>query len=468
MRHFTLLMLSVLLSYGFAEARKVTGMVTCGGEKLGGVIVSDGTGFTKTKNNGRFSFEIKDDAEFVYIVTPAGCSADWSSGVPAFFQRAEGKDRFDFDLRKTGDTDDYTIIAIADPQTKGKGHFAKFSAEPMADLCKTAAEQKHTTTGLVLGDICWDSLEMLELYKKEIVRTGVPFYPVVGNHDHEKEAKGDHNTTAVYRDNMGPENYAFFVGNDVVIVLDNIIYDTNKKYQNGYTPEILAWVEGLMTMIPEDSYLYVAQHAPVLVWDSKIKAVRASELIDLLDEHEFCFVSGHTHINNYLVYEGGVPEHNVAALCGSWWDVNHCTDGTPRGYKVFTKQDGNLSWYYKSVDHPKDYQFQVFSIGESSLYPDSILVNVWDWDPEWSVAWYENGVFKGELENVMALSPQYEKEINAVFAAKGEKIPNYKKPRMNNHYFTISPAKDAEKVKICIRSRFGQTWEHEVYLKGEK
>ena len=465
MRYFSVIALLLLLSAGITEARQVKGCVTSGKEKLEGVIVTDGTNFTSTRKNGRFSFDIKDDAEFVYIVTPSGYAADWSSGVPAFYQRAEGRTDFCFDLKKTGDTSDYSIIAIADPQTKSDGHFAKFAAEPMADLCRTASEQNHQTVGLVLGDICWDSLEMLDKYKREIVRTGVPFYPVVGNHDHEKEAKGDFNTTASYRQTMGPENYAFFAGNDLVIVLDNIIYDTNKKYQNGYTPQILSWVKTLVSMIPGDAYIYVAQHAPVLVWDNDIKAERASELMDILDEHEFCFVSGHTHINNYLVYEGGAVEHNVAALCGSWWDVNHCTDGTPRGYKVFTKTDGQLTWYYKSVDYPKDYQVQVFEKGESSIYPDSILVNVWDWDPEWSVTWYEDGVFKGELETVMALSPTYVKEINSVFEARGEKIPKYKRPRMNYHYFAVNPGKDAENVRICVRSRFGQTWEYVVNLK---
>ena len=465
MRIFPVLAILLCLSGEVAHARKVTGSVTCGKDKLEGVLVTDGTDFTVTKKNGRFSFDIKDDAEFVYIVTPSGYAADWASGVPAFYQEAEGRSEFVFDLKRIGDNSDYTIIAVADPQTRSMNHFEKFASKPMEDLCRTASEQTHQTAGLVLGDICWDSLEMLQQYKKEIIRTGVPFYPVVGNHDHEREAVGDHNTTAVYRKTLGPENYAFFIGNDIVIVLDNIIYDTNKKYVNGYTEEILSWVTELVSEIPDGSCIYVAQHAPVLVWDNDIKAENSSRLIDILDEHEFCFVSGHTHINNYLVYEGGVVEHNVAALCGSWWDVDYCTDGTPRGYKVFTKKDGNLTWYYKSVDYPKDYQVQVFEKGESSIFPDSILVNVWDWDPEWSVTWYEDGVFKGELETVMALSPTYVKEINSVFEARGEKVPKYKRPRMNYHYFAVNPGKDAEKVKICVRSRFGQTWEHVVDLK---
>ena len=233
-----------------ADARKVTGQVVSGKEKLSGVVVSDGENFTKTKKNGKFVLDIKDDAEFVYIVTPAGYAADWSTGVPAFYQEAAGKDTFVFDLLKTDDSGDYSIIAVSDPQTRTKKHFSQFSAMPMAELAETAGNLDGAVAGIILGDICWDSLELLENYKNEIVRTGVPFYPVVGNHDHELQAQGDLETSAKYRKAMGPENYAFFLGKDVVIILDNIIYDTQKKYEEGYAPHVLAWVKGLMNYVP--------------------------------------------------------------------------------------------------------------------------------------------------------------------------------------------------------------------------
>ena len=92
---------ALLVFCSFAQARKVTGKVISGKEKLSGVIVTDGTSFTKTKKNGKFAFDIKDDAEFVYIVTPSGYVADWSSGVPAFYQQAAGCKKFVFDLQKT-------------------------------------------------------------------------------------------------------------------------------------------------------------------------------------------------------------------------------------------------------------------------------------------------------------------------------------------------------------------------------
>ena len=88
MKRIVLMLSAALLICSAADARKVTGSVVSGEEKLSGVIVTDGVNFTQTKKNGKFSFEIKDDAEFVYIVTPAGYAADWSTGVPAFYQKA--------------------------------------------------------------------------------------------------------------------------------------------------------------------------------------------------------------------------------------------------------------------------------------------------------------------------------------------------------------------------------------------
>ena len=125
MKRLIAVLLAALTIGSVAEARKVSGKVISGKENLKGVIVTDGEHFTQTKKSGKFSFDINDEAEFVYIVTPAGYAADWSSGVPAFYQRAEGKDNFVFDLLKTDNSGNYSIIAVSDPQTKSKKHFAQ-------------------------------------------------------------------------------------------------------------------------------------------------------------------------------------------------------------------------------------------------------------------------------------------------------------------------------------------------------
>lgn len=454
---------ALLVFCSFAQARKVTGKVISGKEKLSGVIVTDGTSFTKTKKNGKFAFDIKDDAEFVYIVTPSGYVADWSSGVPAFYQQAAGCRKFVFDLQKTDRSGDYSIVAIADPQTRNEKQFAKFAGKPMEDLCQTAKTLTGAAAGLALGDICWDSLDLLEKYKKEIVRTGIPFYPVVGNHDHELEASGDINTTARYRQIMGPENYAFFMGNDVVIVVDNIIYDTQKKYVEGYADHVLAWVKSLERLLPYGADLYIAQHSPFMKWDEgNARIVNSTDMLDIVRGRKVTFISGHTHFNNNLNYSNNITEHNVAAICGSWWDTDHCTDGTPSGYKVFTKKDGKLSWYYKALGHDKNHQVELYRPGQTSYHSNGIVVNVWDWDPSWKVEWFEDGKPMGSLKPVSEFSPVYVHEINEVFA--GKTIPSYKKPRLNYHYFAAVPNQYAKNVTIAVENPFGQSWVYNVNM----
>ncbi len=452
---------ALLMVCSLAEARKVSGTVTSGEEKLEGVIVSDGKNFTLTKKNGKFSFEIEDDAPYVYIVTPAGYVADWSSGVPAFYQAAAGRNKFAFDLLKTDNSGNYSIVAIADPQIRYQDQYEKFAGAPMADLCETARNLEGAAVGLALGDICWDAFEYWEKYRKEIVRTGIPFYPVIGNHDHEIAAKGDRPASARYSEAMGPENYAFFLGKDVVLVIDDIIYDTNKKYEEGYANHVLAWVKALENLLPEDADLYIAQHSPIkFVMKNGRKIVGTSDMLSIVRGRKVTFLSGHEHINNIFEYEENITEHNVAGFCGLWWDATRCTDGTPQGYKVFTKKDGKLEWYYKSIGYPKDYQVELYKPGRAPLHPNSVVVNVWDWDPQWKVEWYEDGKQMGELKPVKEYSPEFIREGNAAF--EGKKRPGYKKPTLNYHYFAATPSQYAKNVTISVESRFGQSWVYNV------
>ena len=463
MRRLILSVLAFASVFVAAQARKVTGSVMCGETKLEGVIVTDGEHFTRTARNGKFAFDINDDAEFVYIVTPSGYVANWQSGVPAFYKSAPGVSKFDFTLQRTSGGNDYNIIAIADPQTYSDEHFAEFAGKPMADLCKTAQDLGGVTVGLSLGDISWDRIEILDMYKKEIVRTGVPFYPVVGNHDNEAYVQGDNEAAAAYRSKMGPENYAFCLGKDVVIVLDNIIYDTNFKMALGYTDQVIAWVKGLLKEIPSTSEIYVAQHVPMGRSNRKLQNQEA--LISMLRGRKVTVLSGHMHTNSIRELEKNMTEHNVAGLCGAWWETQHCTDGTPRGYKVFTKHADRLSWYYKSIGFSKKHIAEAFGLGMAPLHPNSVVVNVWDWDPQWKVEWYEDGKPMGKMDQVREICPVFDDEINAAYEGRGE-IPGWKQARPSGHNFAATPSRYAKKVTIVVESRFGQKWTQTVDVEG--
>ena len=87
MKNISLFVFCILFLSATAMARTVTGEVVCDGKGLSKVVVTDGESFTTTTVDGQFSFDIKDSAEFVYIITPSGYVADWSKGSPEFYKK---------------------------------------------------------------------------------------------------------------------------------------------------------------------------------------------------------------------------------------------------------------------------------------------------------------------------------------------------------------------------------------------
>lgn len=466
MKRIALIISLLLLSAAYLSARKVTGMVSCGETGLSGVIVTDGTNFTVTNGKGKFAFDISSNADFVYVITPAGYTADCSSGTPEFYLPANGEKEFRFGLVKTTDSKDYRLIAIADPQTQSMKHFRKFCDKPLADLVSSAhiSTENFNTIGIVLGDICWDSMEILPMFKEEIKKTGIPFYCAIGNHDHKKELQGDYETSSVFRSVFGPENYAFFIGNDVMIVLDNVVYNTEKKYREGYTDGQIKWVKELLRLIPADSHVYVAQHCPLYRWWKDDYTMNGQKMLDAFNGRKVTFLSGHTHINNNFIYSDNAREFNIAALCGSWWATKHCNDGTPGGYKVFEKKGDSFRWYYKSVGRDKYFQCEIFAPGQFMMHPNSVVANVWDYDPDWTVEWYQDGKYMGRMKQAIEISPYYTKEISTVYKGNLAKIPTYKLPRPNNHYFTAEPDQYANNVTVVVRDGFGHEWKNDIMM----
>ena len=266
MRKTILLLLSgFVLSAGFSEARKVTGTVCCGDERLSGVLVTDGTSFTTTSPAGRYTIDVADSAAFVYVITPSGYTVDCSSGTPVFYRKLGAAKRYDFSLIKDREDGDYTLLCISDPQCRNKKQFEQFCAEPLQDICSQVERYapEGIVAGLMLGDIGWDSFKVVNpLFKKTMPQVSAPMYPVIGNHDFDLHRQG-REARRSYEDDFGPVNYAFWLGEDLVVVLKNIIYDTQKKYVEGYTDEEFTFMKGLLEHIPAGTHLYVAQHSPL-------------------------------------------------------------------------------------------------------------------------------------------------------------------------------------------------------------
>lgn len=473
--NYLLITVMTLAMCSESPARVIKGKVTCGRERLSRVIVTDGKNFTKTGRTGRFRMEISDSCKFVYIVTPSGYAGNWSDGVPKFYQRAEGRDYFTFELTKTGDTSaGYNLIALGDPQPSTEIHAHEFAQKPLEDICKTADGLEGPIIGIALGDICFDKMELMQNWKTAIVRTGFPFYTVPGNHDYIYELRhSDALALSAYEDNFGPANYAVQIGSDYIIMLDNIIYSrknnpTQKKYYEGYSEDVLGWVKGLLKFIPKDTHIYIAQHSPVAGRISDVGYIyNGDKLMNLLEGRKVCFISGHNHLNDNFRYSAEIIEHNVAAISGTWWDAYHCKDGTPRGYKVYTKKDNELSWYYKSIGKDKDFQFEIFYPGECALNPDCVVVNLWDYDEGWSIEWMEDEKPMGSMNQVYELNPLHIKEIETTFKNRDSSVPDWKTTIKGEHYFAATPSENASQIKLIIKNRFGKTWTECIELRKQ-
>ena len=465
MRKTVILLLALFLACVVSEARVVKGRVTSGRKKLSSVVITDGRNFTHTGRKGTFTLEICDSAEFVYIVTPSGYTADWSEGSPAFYRKAEGQSYFEFDLKETPvPSSVYNIIAVGDPQPRSKDHFNEFAGVPLDDIRQCVSGLKTPTVAIVVGDITHDKYYLMNDWKETMRSESIPFYPVIGNHDHNRKFNDDDQASDLYNEAFGPADYAFFIGDDVVIVLDNIIYHSRSGYELGYTDRLIDWVRGLMKYVPTDADIYVAQHSSLNGIHYAGMITNHDALLDIFKGHEVTFISGHNHTNAVFEYAPGVMEHNVAAICGTWWDVYHCTDGTPRGYKVFTKDGDSLTWYYKSISRDRDFQYEVYMPGQTTLNPESIVLNVWDYDPKWSLEWYQDGKPMGAMTQVEEYSPLHAESIRARYEALGKEPADYRLTRKANHYFAAKPAPGTQTVRIVIKDRFGKVWNEEIKL----
>ena len=472
------LLLALCLAMVPVEAKKVKGRVSSEGAPLSGVVVSDGYRFTKTGADGRFSLNTHKDARFVFVITPSGYVADFSTGAPQFYLPIKGTKSFDFALNKFSEGDDYTLFSVSDPQMQNKKHLKRFLGRPLGDLRGMARRfsAQRQTVGIALGDIAWNKHWVFDSYKEGIATTGIPFYAVIGNHDFIQNLDGIA-AGAGYEAAFGPYNYAFWLGKDLVIGLNDILFKGNgtddaekssNNYTEGYSEEALGFVEGLLKYVPKGTHLYVAQHSPIrFMHENKSNDIEgAARLLALLEGYTVDILSGHTHIMNKVRVSDTVVDNNAAAIGGAWWATDWCRDGSPRGYEIISSVGGVRSWRWHNLDYPDDFQVEFVGMDQAFRHPNSVLANAWGADDSWTCTWTEDGREMGSLERQSDYSTSYGKEILGVYQGDFSKIPGYKRPNAQRHYFVATPSQYAQTVTMTVLAPDGRSWSHTFDLRN--
>ena len=230
----------------------------------------------------------------------------------------------------------------------------------------------------------------------------------------------------------------------------------------GYIDErTFQWLEKDLSYVPKDKLVFVVMHIPSSL-QKKLRyntldqdeTVNTAALYKLLEGYNAHIISGHTHFNVNVCFNDSLMEHNTAAVCGTWWRADINVDGTPRGYGVYEVDGNQVKWIYKSAGYPKEHQLHVYPAGSSDEHPSDIIANVWNWDEQWKVEWYENGKRMGEMQRYKGYDPA----AKAICSDKEKVKYEWISPVLTEHLFHATPRNKNAKMEVKVTDRFGNVY----------
>ena len=447
------------------------------GKAIAGVSVSDGTNIVQTDSKGRYSLQSTNEAMFVYISIPAGYEIPHDKYIARFYQKIQsekGVFEANFELNKLGQSDKkHYAILWADPQINTKEQAGQLHNTVVPDTREHIRSllKSGPVVGLSAGDIAWDAPAIIPEYCKAVMDVGIPFFQVLGNHDMDINVRSDEKSDLTFRESFGPSWYSFNRGEAHYVVLDNVFYYGNGYNYIGYiTEKQLRWLEQDLSLVKPGSPVFVSMHISGYT-EEKRRYNRKEDnpgnvtfnrkfLFDLLKPFKAHLLTGHTHYNENRIEEG-VYEHIHASVCAAWWTAPVCDDGTPAGYGVYEIDGTDVKWYFKSVGHSKDYQMRLYNRGAYPERAADIAVNVWNWDKNWQVRWFEDGKPMGEMRQEVAFDAEAIKYMQG--PDKPGKYP-WVEPRLTDHVFFATPSANAKKIQIEVTDRFGNRSKEEMSL----
>ncbi len=465
------ILLSLVSISALSQGVRLRGVVRDGNSKaLADVKVTDGYGIYFTDRKGRYDFVAHDDARFVYLSIPSGYQVPSRNGAPYFYRpidRSQSVQNADFTLYAQDSSQyEHQFLLWADVQVYNREEIelVKQAAE---DARKELQKVGVPAFGVSCGDIIGDWMDDFSTdVQQACASSGVPFFALMGNHDYKASAPTNEASKVIYTDNYGPTYYSFDYGQMHYVVLDDVFFFS--RHYIGYIEESqLNWLRQDLQSVKKGSTVVLFMHIPTYSryaasgqWGkeeyNKIVTNR-SALYKLLEGYNVHICSAHEHYaQNYLINDS-IFEHVHAPLSGLFWQSPYSCDGVPWGYYVYSVKGNDIvDWYYKPVGLSRDHQFSAYGVGQDPMKPQSIVANVWNYDPTWKVEWEENGVRQGAMIRydgwdatiVADVEARREKEFTWKYIGAGE----------TSHLFYATPSDPCSEVKIIVTDHFGREY----------
>lgn len=388
----------------------VVGVVTCDGEPVEGVVVSDGALFTRTDSLGVYSLPSLKHYGSVFIITPSGYEPTVKRNIlpkfwaPLNIEKPMKLEQHDFALRRVDNTR-HRMIFTADVHISGRNDDMLFFKRLCIPALRSAAEQVRDSMAVysvMLGDLCRnDSWYSQEIDPADVVgmlaqmRYPAMLYTVMGEHEYDGAVPAgimtDHLASEQYATTCAPRFYAFNVGKVHYVVLDNT-YFLNDKGDGKYATEIvgkrnyntrvsadcLAWLRRDLGYVEDNNTpIVVCMHHPTIRVSNKGKLIKNYTTEADVDSLMSCFerfgnvrfVTAHIHRRRVSEPKTikNIKEHTVSPLSGNGWESLYngyqhlCGDGSPAGFEVFDYDGDKLNYQFVPVE-PQQTPFRIYDM----------------------------------------------------------------------------------------------------------
>lgn len=500
----------------------VYGQVSVGEEPLAGVVISDGVEVVTTDADGIYQMKSAKKYGYVFMSIPSGYEVPSDGVVPRMFKNltssdAKAQERVDFTLTKVDGQDNYKVFFLGDMhlanRTGDASQFQQFTADLNSYTQSHYGEKMYAIT---LGDMTWDIYwydneyeiaDYLNTVNKQV--KNLQIFHTMGNHDNDFKTTSDFSAEARYRAILSPTYYSFNIGKVHYVVLDDIdcsAYDgtTSRNYKKSISDDQLSWLSKDLAYVSKSTPLVITMHAQVYKPNESSgfkvdhDASNTDQFLNLISGYNVNIVTGHTHqVFNVVPEEavvGGrdVFEHNSGAICASWWwsgyltpGVHIGTDGAPGGYAIWDVKGTDMQWVFKGTGHPEDYQFRSYDLNNVSFsvadvpdmptnmyskfepyvkaYPQNnnneVLINVWNYNPRWTVTVTTEGGQQLDPVKVWAYDPLH---IAALTVKRFNKsnlpsTPSFITEKFTHFFKVKAPDADTD-LTITVKDEFGHVW----------